>query len=67
MDHATALESLGRRIQMEFREMPDLTLTLWQAGRLWNAPRELCEAALSNLVQAGYLCQSKDGQFLRRA
>jgi hypothetical protein len=67
MDSANALDSLGRRIQMEYHEMPDLKLTLWQAGKLWNAPRELCEAALSSLVRSGYLCQSKDGRFLRRA
>lgn len=67
MDSATTLESLGRRIQMEYREMPDLKLTLWQAGRLWNAPQDLCEAALTHLVRSGFLCQGRDGQFLRRA
>ncbi len=66
MDSTVTLELLGRRIQSEYRELPDLKLTLWQAGRLWNAPIDLCEAALSSLVRSGFLCQSKDGKFLRR-
>lgn len=66
MNSRAALDSLDLRIQMEYREMPDLKLTLWQAGRLWNAPHELCEAALHRLVRDGFLYQAKDGQFLRR-
>jgi hypothetical protein len=67
MDPMVTLEALGRRIQREYRELPDLKLTLWQAVRLWNAPLDVCEAALSMLVRSGFLCQSKDGRFLRRA
>jgi hypothetical protein len=66
METAAALDSLSHRIRMEYREMPDLKLTLWQAGRLWNAPHDLCEVALQRLVLTGFLYQAKDGQFLRR-
>ena len=58
-------ETLDRRIEMEFREMPGLKLTLWQAARLWNAPHQLCEAVLAKLVRSGFLWQNKDGQFQR--
>lgn len=67
MESGAVLESLAGRIQTEYREMPRLTLTLRQASRLWNAPREVCEAALSSLVRSGFLSQGSDGSFLRRA
>jgi hypothetical protein len=65
MDSAACLEVLRRRIQAEYREMPGLKLTLWQAGRLWNEPYAVCQAALASLVRSGFLREAKDGHFLR--
>ena len=53
-------------IQMEYVEMPELKLTLRQAGRLWNVPVEECEHAFASLVRGGFLVQGRDGAFLRR-
>jgi hypothetical protein len=54
------------RIQMEYIEMPDLKLTLWQARRLWNLEVDVCQAALGALVDARFLWQTRDGAYLRR-
>jgi hypothetical protein len=58
-------ETLRHRIRMEYCEMPGLKLTLWQAGRLWNMPNEVCETVLASLVQSGFLRRNKEGHFLR--
>ena len=59
------VEQLIALIRMEYLEMPDLKLTLRQAGRLWDAPADLCQAALDVLVLSGFLSRTKDGAFLR--
>jgi hypothetical protein len=61
------VEELIALIRMEYLEMPDMKLSLAQAGRLWDSPTELCEAALDVLVLTGFLARTKDGSFLRRA
>jgi hypothetical protein len=53
-------------IQMEFVEMPELKLTLQQAGRLWTLPADACHVALSALVESGFLIRTKDGSYVRR-
>lgn len=63
---APNVHDLMTLMQMEFSEMPDLSLTLWQAERLWSAPRETCEQALGQLMRAGFLHQMRDGRFVRR-
>jgi hypothetical protein len=60
------VEQLIALIRMEYLEMPDLKLTLRQAGRLWDAPIDLCEAALDVLILSGFLVRTRDGAFLRR-
>ena len=54
------------RIEMEYREMPDLTLTFWQARRLWNLDEAVCEAALTRLVAEKFLWWTSEGRFIRR-
>jgi len=56
-----------KRIRVEYVEMPDLRLSFVQARRLWNLPADLCETALTTLVQSGFLAKMPDGSFLRRA
>jgi DNA-binding IclR family transcriptional regulator len=54
------------RIQIEFIETPSLKLTLAQAARLCDLPRDVCDAAVSSLVTDGFLWQAGDGRYLRR-
>jgi hypothetical protein len=53
------------RVRGEFREMPGLTLTLAQAGRLWSLDAVTCADVLSDLVSTGFLCRRPDGAFCR--
>jgi hypothetical protein len=53
------------RVQGEFKEMPGLTLTLAQAGRLWSLDADTCNEVLSQLVAAGFLSRRSDGSFCR--
>ena len=61
------IDELVNLMRMEYLEMPDLKLTFQQARRLWDAPSDLCSRALDELIHAGFLAQSRDGRFLRRA
>jgi hypothetical protein len=53
------------RVRGEFREMPGLTLTMAQAGRLWSLDAATCADVLSHLVSVGFLCRRPDGAFSR--
>jgi hypothetical protein len=61
------IDELVNLMRMEFLEMPDLKLTFQQARRLWDAPADRCHSALSALIDRGFLMQTNDGRFLRRA
>jgi hypothetical protein len=52
-------------VQMEYREMPDLKLTLPQARRLWNLSHECCEEVLSALVASGFLARTSGESYVR--
>ena len=56
---------ITERVRGEFREMPGLTLTLAQAGRLWSLDPITCADVLSQLVATGFLCKRADGSFCR--
>jgi hypothetical protein len=56
---------ITERVRGEFREMPGLTLTLAQAGRLWSLDHVTCNEVLGRLVEAGFLCKRPDGSFCR--
>ena len=60
------LDQALTRIEMEYREMPDLKLTFWQARRLWSLDDEVCEQALAKLVASKFLCRTSDGRYIRR-
>lgn len=51
------------RVRGEYLEMPGLRLTPAQAQRLWGLDRESCQALLGALVDARFLCQTRDGAF----
>jgi hypothetical protein len=58
-------QELTQRIRAEYLEMPGLTLTLWQAMRLWNLDARVCLAVLDRLVQSGFLTETRHGAFRR--
>ena len=61
------IDELVNLMRMEYLEMPDLKLTFQQARRLWDAPADRCQSALTLLIDGGFLTRSHDGRFLRRA
>jgi hypothetical protein len=65
MDHADFCSAL-RTIQADYVEMAELKLTPIQARRLWTLPMDVCEAALGTLVAAGFLQQTRRGEYVRR-
>lgn len=56
---------IAERVRGEFREMPGLSLTLAQAGRLWSLDRSTCREVLTQLVESGFLCLRGDGAYCR--
>ncbi len=56
---------VAERVRGEFLEMPGLSLTLAQAGRLWRLDTVTCADVLSHLVSTGFLCRRADGAFCR--
>jgi hypothetical protein len=59
------VEEAIQLIEMEYAEMPGLSLTFWQAQRLWNLSDELCERALGTLVKNGFLTMGGDDAYVR--
>ena len=52
-------------LRSEYDAMPGLQLTFWQARRLLNLPDTLCDRALAQLLDRGYLIRARDGRFRR--
>ena len=50
-------------VAAEYREMPGLSLTLAQAGRLWGLDAVTCESVLMALVDAKVLHRTPQGHF----
>ena len=62
MDHShDGLPALRSRVQKEFRELPGLRLTRWQAARLWNLQHDECDVLLKRLVAAKVLRETAEG------
>ena len=55
---------LAHRIVSEYREMPDLALTVWQAARLWSLEQPRARRVLEDLERKGVLRQNGAGQYL---
>ena len=60
-----SFETVTSHLRSDFREMPDLSLTLDQAVRFWRFGPELCRDALIGLTREGFLELS--GAYYRRA
>lgn len=59
------LEDAARRIRADYAEMPGLSVTFWQARRLWSLPEEICRRALALLTRTGFLVLTPDGCYRR--
>lgn len=53
-------------IRMEYDELPGLTLTFWQAQRLWSLSDDQCARALKTLTESQFLMRRADGAYMRR-
>jgi hypothetical protein len=56
--------TLIRQIRTEYQNMPGLKLTHDQACRLWGVNVETCEAAITALVEEGFLHTTGTGKFI---
>jgi uncharacterized membrane protein YebE (DUF533 family) len=65
-DENTIGETAGR-LMHQFTEIPGLSLTTQQACRLIGAEGVVCRIALDQLVAAGWLARTRDGQYTRAA
>lgn len=52
-----------RQIEREYREMPGLSLTVRQAGRLWHLTPPQAAALLDELVEAAVLSRTSAGTY----
>jgi len=59
------LDSVLRRVQAEYMEMPGLRLTAAQAQRFWGLDPTACDTLLEALVDAKFLFRTRDGAFVR--
>jgi predicted RNase H-like nuclease (RuvC/YqgF family) len=57
--------TISMQIEAEFRAIPNLRLTRWQAARLWDLEQEECDAAIAALVKSRVLRETPGG-FVRR-
>ena len=58
------LDALVARIRGEYREMPGLRLTFWQACRLWQLDAPICQTLLEQLVRDGFLYKTENGAYI---
>ncbi|HET7220905.1 MAG TPA: hypothetical protein VFJ02_22785 [Vicinamibacterales bacterium] len=61
---ATVTETVRRRAEAEYLEMPGLKLTAVQASRLWHLDPAASARLLDSMVDAGLLYRAKDGAYL---
>ena len=59
------VESVTKRVQAEFEEMPGMTLTMPQASRLFGIEREVCRTIVERLVTTSYLKWTNSGAVTR--
>lgn len=57
-------DALMVKFQRELQQCPGLALTVEQAARLFDVPRDVCGRLLGVLVQQGALYVRPDGRFV---
>jgi hypothetical protein len=55
--------ALEIRVRREFEEIPGVSLTLAQAGRLFGLSADVCEEVLSSLVREGVIAITSDQRY----
>jgi DNA-binding transcriptional regulator YhcF (GntR family) len=58
--------ALADRIRADYREVPGLRLTVAQAARFWGIEIAVCERALHELEQTGFLDRRRNGSYAHR-
>ena len=58
-------EAIVRRVRAEFLEMPGLSLTVPQAGRLWGLDQEICQRVIGALIGSSFLRCTSAGVITR--
>lgn len=58
---ATDPASIAPLIEAEYRAIPNLRLTRWQAARLWNLEQTVCDAAIATLLEKRVLRETAGG------
>jgi hypothetical protein len=57
-------DTVRRRAEGEYLEMPGLKLTAAQASRLWHLDAAASATLLESMVEAGVLYRTRDGAYL---
>jgi hypothetical protein len=57
--------TISMQIEAEYRAIPNLRLTRWQAARLWDLDQRECDEAIASLVKNRVLRETPGG-FVRR-
>ena len=65
MTDTLSFSELLVRIEGEYREMPGLSLSPCQAGRLWGLDSRTCAIALAALVERRVLKHTAGGTYVR--
>jgi hypothetical protein len=63
--NANHVLTISMQIEAEFRAIPNLRLTKWQAARLWDLDQSECDEAIAALVRNRVLRETPGG-FVRR-
>jgi hypothetical protein len=61
---AAGRQLLRRRFQLEYQELPGMSLTAAQAARLFALREDVCLRILEELVQAGVLKRKWEGRYV---
>lgn len=59
--NATDPAAISTLIEAEYRAIPNLRLTRWQAARLWNLDQAVCDTAITALLDKRVLRESSGG------
>ena len=60
-----SVEVVVQRVRAEFEEMPDLTLTVPQAARLFGIEKDLCQSVVDHLIDSEFLRLTRSGAVTR--
>jgi hypothetical protein len=61
---AGSLKGLAHIIRAEYREMPEMRLTVAQFCKLWHLDQDACEEMIAHLVLEGFLAKDRAGRLL---